>query len=62
MSNQTTDKLTSILLDGKNYNRQTTFGLIVRDKIEYINGEITILVSVATGAPTEDEKKVITEW
>jgi gag-polypeptide of LTR copia-type len=49
MSTQTSDKLTSILLDGKNYNiwvRQATFGLIGRDKLKFVNGEATIPVPV----------------
>jgi hypothetical protein len=39
MTNQQANKLTSILLDGKNYNmwvRQASFGLIGRDKIMLI--------------------------
>jgi gag-polypeptide of LTR copia-type len=55
-----TNKLTSIILDGKNYNVwaiQTSFGLIGREKLEYVNGEITMSVPKITGAPTDDEKK-----
>jgi hypothetical protein len=35
--------------------------LLGRDKLEFVNGEITIPVSVAIGEPTEDEKKGIRE-
>jgi hypothetical protein len=65
MSTQTSDKLTSILLDGKNYNiwvRQATFGLIGRDNLEFANGETIIRVPVTPGEPVEDEKRVIREW
>jgi gag-polypeptide of LTR copia-type len=65
MSTQTSDKLTSILLDGKNYNiwvRQATFGLIGRDKLEFVNGEATIPVPVTPENPIEDEKRAIREW
>jgi gag-polypeptide of LTR copia-type len=44
MSNQAIERLTSVLLDGKNYNmwaREVSFGLVGRDKLEYVNGEIT---------------------
>jgi gag-polypeptide of LTR copia-type len=64
MTNQSIEKLTSVLLDGKNYNmwaRQVTFGLIGRDKLEYINGEFTMPVPTIRGEPTEDEKRVIRE-
>jgi hypothetical protein len=36
--------------------------LIGRDKVEYVNGEISMPTPVAAGAPTEDEKKAIREW
>jgi gag-polypeptide of LTR copia-type len=64
MTSQTTDKLTSVLLNGKNYNiwiRQATFGLIGRDKLVFANGEITILVPTTVGEPTDDEKRAIRE-
>jgi hypothetical protein len=47
MTNQQADKLTSVLLNGKNYNmwvRQASFGLIDRDKIEYVNYDIPVPV------------------
>jgi gag-polypeptide of LTR copia-type len=65
MSNQTTDKLTSVLLNGKNYNvwvSQVTFGLIGRDKLEFVNGEFNIPVPVTSEEPTDDEKRAIKEW
>jgi gag-polypeptide of LTR copia-type len=65
MTNQSTEKLTSMLLDGKNYNmwaRQVSFELIGRDKFEYVNGEFTMPVPTIMGEPTEDEKKAIKEW
>jgi hypothetical protein len=64
MSTQTSDKLTSILLDGKNYNicvRHAIFGLIGGDKLEFVNGETTIPVLVTLGEPTKDEKRAIRE-
>jgi gag-polypeptide of LTR copia-type len=65
MTNQSSDKLTSILLDGKNYNiwaRQASFGLIGREKLEYVNGEIPMPVPNVAGAPTKEEKRAIREW
>jgi gag-polypeptide of LTR copia-type len=65
MTNKNSDRLTPILLDGKNYNvwaKQTSFGLIGREKLEYVNGEITMPVPKTTGDPTNDEKKAIREW
>jgi gag-polypeptide of LTR copia-type len=65
MTSSNSDKLTSILLDGKNYNiwaRQASFGLIGREKLEYVNGEITVPVPRITGGPTDEEKKAIREW
>jgi hypothetical protein len=54
-----------VLLDDKNYNmwaRQVSFGLIGRDKLEYINGEFTMLVPTIMGELTEDAKRAIKEW
>jgi gag-polypeptide of LTR copia-type len=65
MINQQADKLTSVLLDDKNYNmwvRKVFFELISRDKLEYVNGDITVLIPEEAGAPTEEEKKGIKEW
>jgi hypothetical protein len=65
MTNQQADKLTSVLLNGKKYNmwvRQASFGLIDRDKIEYVNYDIPVPVPQETSAPTEEEKKAIREW
>jgi gag-polypeptide of LTR copia-type len=65
MTNQSTDKLTSVLLDGKNYNmwvRQVSFGLFGIDKFEYVNGEFTMPVPSIIGEPTENEKKANMEW
>jgi gag-polypeptide of LTR copia-type len=65
MSNQTVERLTSVLLDGKNYNmwaRQVSFGLIGRDKLEYVNGEITKPVPRSDGALTEEVNKALKEW
>jgi gag-polypeptide of LTR copia-type len=53
------------MLDGKNYHmwaRQVTFGLIGRDKLEYVNGENLISVPKVSGDPTEEEKRAIKEW
>jgi hypothetical protein len=52
-------------LDGKIYNiwvRQATFGLIGRDKFEFVNGEIIIPVPTTVGEPTDAEKRAIIEW
>jgi hypothetical protein len=35
--------------------------LLGRDKLEFVNGEITIPVSVTIGEPIEDEKRDIRE-
>jgi gag-polypeptide of LTR copia-type len=62
MSNQAIERLTSVLLDGKNYNmwaRQVSLGLVGRDKLEYVNGEITKLVPRSAGALTEEENKAL---
>jgi gag-polypeptide of LTR copia-type len=60
MSNQAVERLTSVLLDDNNYNiwaKQVTFELVGRDKLEYVNGEISMHKPVAAEAPTEDEKR-----
>jgi gag-polypeptide of LTR copia-type len=60
MSNQAVERLTSVLLDGKNYNmwvRQVLFRLVGRDKLEYINDEITKPVPRSARALTEEENK-----
>jgi gag-polypeptide of LTR copia-type len=65
MSNQAIERLTSVLLDGKNYNmwaRQVSFGLVGRDKLEYVNGEITKPVPRSVGALTEEENKALKDW
>jgi gag-polypeptide of LTR copia-type len=65
MTNQSIERLTSVLLDGKNYNMwaiQVSFGLIDRYKLEYANGDLTMSVPGISDAPTEDEKNVIREW
>jgi hypothetical protein len=54
-----------VLLDGNNYNMwtiQVSFGLIDRDKLEYVNDELTMAVQRIFEALTEDEKKTIREW
>jgi hypothetical protein len=64
MTSQTTDKLTLVLLDGKNYNIcviQATFGLIGRDKLEFVNGENTIPLSATVRERADDEKRDIRE-
>jgi hypothetical protein len=51
-----------VLLDGKNYNiwvTQSTFELIGRDKLEFVNGEFTIPVPVTAEEPTNNEKRAI---
>jgi hypothetical protein len=35
--------------------------LIGRDKLEFINGEITIPIQATIGKPTDDEKRTIRE-
>jgi gag-polypeptide of LTR copia-type len=57
MTNQSTDKLTSVLFDGKNYNmwaKQVSFGLFGIDKFEYVNGEFTMPVPSIMEEPTEN--------
>jgi tetrahydromethanopterin S-methyltransferase subunit G len=64
VTSQTTHKLSSVLLDGKNYNilvKKVTFGIIDRDKVEFVNGEITIQVPTTVGEPIDDEKRAIRE-
>jgi gag-polypeptide of LTR copia-type len=65
MINQPIKRLTSVLLDDKNYSmwaRQVSFGLIGKDKLEYVNGDLTMPVPKNYEAPTKDEKKAIREW
>jgi hypothetical protein len=53
------------MLNGKNHHmwaRQTTFGLIGRDKLEHVNGENLIPIPKVSGDPIEEEKRVIKEW
>jgi hypothetical protein len=63
---QPIEKLTSVMLTGKNYHmwtRQATFGLIGRDKIELVNDERPTPISKKkTGELTEEEKKALREW
>jgi gag-polypeptide of LTR copia-type len=60
----THDKLTSVLLNGNNYQvwvRQATFGLISRDRLEYVTGDKPR--PVLTGATATDaEKANIKKW
>jgi gag-polypeptide of LTR copia-type len=65
MSNQAIERLTSVLLDDKNYNmwaRQVSFRLVDIDKLEYVNGEITKPVPRSAGALTEEENKALKDW
>jgi gag-polypeptide of LTR copia-type len=65
MSTQNTEKITSVMLNGKNFNmwaRQATFGLVGRDRFEFVNGDITMPVPAVVGAPTVEEKVAIREW
>jgi gag-polypeptide of LTR copia-type len=58
-------KLISVLQTGKNYHlwaRQASFGLIGRDKLEYVNGEKPIPVPKKPGDPIDNEKKALREW
>jgi hypothetical protein len=60
-----TEKLTSVMLDGKNYLlwvKQVTFGLIGRDELEHVTDENKIPVPVAIEAPTAEESKAIKQW
>jgi gag-polypeptide of LTR copia-type len=63
--NPNTEKITSVMLNGKNFNmwaRQATFGLVGRDRFEFVNGDITMSVPAATGSLTAEEKVTIREW
>jgi gag-polypeptide of LTR copia-type len=65
ISNQAIERLTLVLLDDKNYNmwaRQVSFGLVGRDELEYVNGEITKPVLRSVGALTEELNKALKEW
>jgi gag-polypeptide of LTR copia-type len=62
---QPIDKLTSMMLTGKNYHlwaRQVIFGLIGRDMLELVNGERRVPILKKIGEPTEEENKVLREW
>lgn len=62
---QQTEKLTGILLNGKNYHlwaRQATFGLDGQDKLEHIPGEKPQPVPINPATLTYEEKKSISEW
>jgi gag-polypeptide of LTR copia-type len=62
---QINEKLTGVMLNGKNYHswaRQITFALTVRDKVEYITGEMPISVPALAGAPTAEEQKKLRAW
>jgi hypothetical protein len=57
---QINEKLIGVMLNDKNYHswvRQITFFLTDRDKIEYITGEMSILVPALTGAPIAEKQK-----
>jgi hypothetical protein len=60
---QNIEKLTSVLLNGKNYHlwiRQATFGLIGRDRLEHVNGEKPMpQLSIP---PLASEMKVVKAW
>jgi gag-polypeptide of LTR copia-type len=61
---QPIERLTSVLLTGKNYHpwtRQVTFELIGRCELEYVNGGKPGPVPKISGEPTEDEKKALRE-
>jgi gag-polypeptide of LTR copia-type len=65
MSTQNTEKITSVMLNGKNFNmwaRHATFGLVGRDRFEFVNGDIIMPVPAAAGGPTAEEKVAIREW
>jgi hypothetical protein len=57
------EKLTSVLLNGKNYHlwvKQATFGLIGRDRLEHVNGEKPMpQLSIPPLAP---EMKAVKAW
>jgi hypothetical protein len=60
----TNDKLTSVLLNGNNYQvwvRQATFGLISRDKLEHVTGDKKRLIP-AEATATDVEKTSIKKW
>jgi hypothetical protein len=60
---QNIEKLTSVLLNGKNYHlwiRQATFGLIGRDRLEHVNGEK--LMPQLSIPPLASEMKVVKAW
>jgi gag-polypeptide of LTR copia-type len=63
--NHYTEKLTSVMLDGKNYLlwvRQVTFSLISRDKLEYVTGESKVPAPASIGAPTVEGSRAIKQW
>jgi gag-polypeptide of LTR copia-type len=62
---QPSEKLTGIMLNGKNYHswaRQITFALTGRDKLEYVTREMPPPVPATAGAPTAEETKKLREW
>jgi hypothetical protein len=62
---KTLKKFTLVMLNGENFNmwaRQATFGLVGRDRFEFVNGDITMSVPAAAGGPTAEEKVTIREW
>jgi gag-polypeptide of LTR copia-type len=44
------------------WSRQVSFGLVGKDKSEYVNGEITKSLPKSVGALTKEENKVLKEW
>jgi TRAP-type mannitol/chloroaromatic compound transport system permease small subunit len=62
MSTQNTERITSVRLNGKNFNmwaRHATFGQVGRDIFVFMNGDITMLFA---GVPTAEENVLIREW
>jgi gag-polypeptide of LTR copia-type len=60
----TNDKLTSVLLNGNNYQvwvRQANFGLISRDKLDHVTGDKKRPIP-AGAAATDAEKASIKRW
>jgi gag-polypeptide of LTR copia-type len=49
MSTQNTERITSVMLNDKNFNmwaKQATLGLVGRDRFEFVNGDIIMPVPV----------------
>jgi hypothetical protein len=58
MSTQNTERITSVMLNDKNFNmwaRQATLGLVGRDRFEFVNGDITMPVPATADA--QQQKK-----